>query len=886
MRILVDLQGCQTKLYPDETSQFNLKLILSMLQCGYPAQIFIALNNQAPRNLNYLYHLFSEVLPKEQIILFNVVHEGHENDALEGWHWQANGLLTGRLLESYQPDLIYVPHMLASLENPLVAPQMSSGKPLVAVNFFDLVPFPEACLGLAPIQRNRYFRQLKFIKQADMIFVSSARLRQECIDKLRLMAHQVVDLDLIVQKNHSLLSVSHEKIENTADLMLAQWFKLYQKNNEQDRPVLSKKLKLAWIAPSLPFSKEADFLLTEISKFYTITIISPLSFTHGPYFSVNYDYQDQTSFETRIEQFDRVVYQIGPDGQNDFIFKQMGLFPGLVILHQADIEEFIQTWAQIQNYQQTLYTEHGYKAIVFLKQYGEAATFEQFPCRTSLYLNDQDILCHRPSLSNVLAPDWSPLTADHNFLKKIKSACVETILESHAHQSIGNSYYQAIEHFYAEGLQDCQQRLRDEIYQIQEFQTDHGAFLKKIDQLIVENFTQSHKPRRPQLLIDISTIIMGDGKSGIQRVIRGVLKHCLGKKWTDYRIEPSYFDQQGQYRYARQWTFNILGGTTSLEDPLVSFQDNDRVLYIDLFANVHFVKNQVEALSARQIKIYCVMYDLFPLKHPEWFQPKLADDFKTWLMAMFHCATGLVCISKTVAFEVWQHFQQSNIKRKDEIKIGHIYLGCDIENTASLKGSINHNEEILKIYKERPTFLQVSSLSPRKGHIQTLAAFDELWQENIDVNLVFIGFPYFNLLGPWLDGLDSHPERNKRFFWFQELSDELLIKSYQATTAVIVPSEAEGFGIPLVEAARYHVPIIARDIPIFREIAGDYAYYFSGNTPSELARTIKKWLVLYQDQQIPNSALVHCQTWAETGEQLLNLILKNNWGLINTGVLF
>jgi|GEM_PF-2999818 len=41
--------------------------------------------------------------------------------------------------------------------------------------------------------------------------------------------------------------------------------------------------------------------------------------------------------------------------------------------------------------------------------------------------------------------------------------------------------------------------------------------------------------------------------------------------------------------------------------------------------------------------------------------------------------------------------------------------------------------------------------------------------------------------------------------------------------------------LPLVEAARHSLPIIARDIPVFKEVARDKAYYFTGNDDQSLA---------------------------------------------------
>ena len=77
-----------------------------------------------------------------------------------------------------------------------------------------------------------------------------------------------------------------------------------------------------------------------------------------------------------------------------------------------------------------------------------------------------------------------------------------------------------------------------------------------------------------------------------------------------------------------------------------------------------------------------------------------------------------------------------------------------------------------------------------------------------------------------VEKLRHHPELGKRLFWLEGISDEYLEKVYATCVCLIAASEDEGFGLPLIEAARHRIPILARDIPVFREVAGDHASYF------------------------------------------------------------
>jgi glycosyltransferase involved in cell wall biosynthesis len=161
----------------------------------------------------------------------------------------------------------------------------------------------------------------------------------------------------------------------------------------------------------------------------------------------------------------------------------------------------------------------------------------------------------------------------------------------------------------------------------------------------------------------------------------------------------------------------------------------------------------------------------------------------------------------------------------------------------------------------------VGTLEPRKGHRQTLAAFELLWAQQIDVNLVFVGKK-----GWMVDDLaaliNNHAELGKRLFWLDGISDEYLGHIYAASTCLLSASEGEGFGLPLIEAAKQHIPVLARDLPVFREVAGDHAFYFKGFEAQDLADSVLRWVSLNQSGKAPNSKHIPILTWAQSAALL------------------
>lgn len=57
------------------------------------------------------------------------------------------------------------------------------------------------------------------------------------------------------------------------------------------------------------------------------------------------------------------------------------------------------------------------------------------------------------------------------------------------------------------------------------------------------------------------------------------------------------------------------------------------------------------------------------------------------------------------------------------------------------------------------------------------------------------------------------------------LSRQELADVYRRASVVLLPSDAEGFGLPVIEAMACGTPVLASDLPVLREVGGDAATY-------------------------------------------------------------
>jgi len=89
---------------------------------------------------------------------------------------------------------------------------------------------------------------------------------------------------------------------------------------------------------------------------------------------------------------------------------------------------------------------------------------------------------------------------------------------------------------------------------------------------------------------------------------------------------------------------------------------------------------------------------------------------------------------------------------------------------------------------------------------------------------------------------------------------EQLEALYQVASLYACPSLAEGFGLPVVDALRRSVPVLANDIPVLREVGGDAARFADAADPPSYARAIAEALASPPDA----SARTAARAWAET----------------------
>ncbi len=366
----------------------------------------------------------------------------------------------------------------------------------------------------------------------------------------------------------------------------------------------------------------------------------------------------------------------------------------------------------------------------------------------------------------------------------------------------------------------------------------------------------------PALLIDVTFITKTDLGTGIQRVVNNFFRTIYEYKDKKNVIPVRAFQR---ILFTSKQYFSRLYGVNGKKDLEVSFQKGDQLLLLDSSWDYANDFSHILTLAKSQdIKIHAVIYDMLPVMYPDTtILPEFVKNFCAWHNMIMQKSDSVLCISRTTADVVAQYYEKMKFKRNSPLNLYYFHMGADVPG-----GIQEARDEIQDFVKSGKTFLMVGTLEPRKGHMVALQAFSKILKgTNNDCRLLIIGHNGWK--NDEIRKQLALPEYKDKVLWIEDATDAELRWAYAHSDALIAASKDEGFGLPLVEAAHFGLPIICSDIPIFREVTQGNADYFKVMDADDLARCMSEWL---KTEQHPNSRNIRIYTWQESAQEILDII--------------
>ncbi|WP_421873073.1 glycosyltransferase family 4 protein [Nitratireductor rhodophyticola] len=837
MRIVIDMQGMQTASRTRGIGRYTHSFVRALLDNRGDHEILLALNGLFPDTLDPIRSAFCDVLPMENIRVWHAPNPGDRHGPTSALRRERAKIIREAFLASLQPDIVHVTSLFeGSNDNALVSIGALGEEFPTSVTHYDFIPLhhPERFLTPHPIFKKWYHEQLDQLNKANLLLAISEASALDAIKTLKLTNADVVNV-----------STACSKIFRPVDI----------KENEKDNFLFRLGIKKPFIL---------------------------VSGTVEPHKNTRRFFSAFSKIPEKIRQQYCIVLIGNSMKEHQVIQKRWARDAGL-----SD-EEIVLTGYINDN------------DLVYLYNTCTLLAFPSFDEGFGLPILEA-ISCGAISIGSNTAS--IPEVA----------GCEDALFDPHDEISIANKLEQS--------LTDCEFRAalkKHGSVQARKFSWDDTALrsLQAMERLVAKRKTRATTPvlkrtepldlcidaiarlssdlpksdrielassisrsiidpiGKRQLLVDISELWRHDARTGCQRVTRSILTEVLKNQPCGFRVEPVYATiHRAGYRYARSFAARMVEGVSPGEDAPIDYRAGDIFFGLDFQPSiVRSQRNYLLDLKRNGVDIRFFVHDILSVVKPDWFSHGSDEVFRFWLetIGLFN---GIIGNSKTTVDALANWYHENSFSLPSHFRFDWAHLGADIENSAPSVGLPEGSGWFLDRLALRPTFLMVSTIEPRKGYAQALAALEELWARGTDVNLVIVGKQGWKM-DALVHKLRAHPELHKRLFWLEGISDEYLEKIYGAATCLIAASEGEGFGLPLIEAARHNLPILARDIPIFREVAGAHAAYFDGSSPSALADAVQKWLGAYQNGEHPRSDDMPWITWRQSAEQMMAALLR------------
>ncbi len=244
--------------------------------------------------------------------------------------------------------------------------------------------------------------------------------------------------------------------------------------------------------------------------------------------------------------------------------------------------------------------------------------------------------------------------------------------------------------------------------------------------------------------------------------------------------------------------------------------------------DVFFTPSHYLPLFAPKKSVVSIL-DVSYIYFPELFKKKDLIQLKKWTEYSANKSRKILTISSSSKSDIINEYRVS------EDKVEVIYPGI---NTSLGTGNTLKMEDIEKKFGIKSKYiLFVGTIQPRKNIKRLIEAYSKI---DTEVSLVIVGrrgWQYEEILNaPEAFGV------KEKVNFLENVSDEDLPSLYKNAEFFILPSLYEGFGIPVLEAMNYGIPVITSKVSSLPEVGGDAALYIDPENVSDIASKMEKLL--------------------------------------------
>lgn len=203
-----------------------------------------------------------------------------------------------------------------------------------------------------------------------------------------------------------------------------------------------------------------------------------------------------------------------------------------------------------------------------------------------------------------------------------------------------------------------------------------------------------------------------------------------------------------------------------------------------------------------------LIHDLIPITHPQFCREGEDARHRVRIRQALRSARGIIANSQATLDDI-KHFAAAEGLRVPASIVSHLGVEPLVAHPAD------------KLHT-RPYFLSIGTIEARKNHAMLIRLWRRLRQrmEADTPDLVLIGQRGW-LADDVFAELDAEQPPHGRIIELGRCDDEALAGWIARSRAVLMPSHVEGYGLPVIEALALGAPVIAHNLPVYREIAGN-----------------------------------------------------------------
>jgi glycosyltransferase involved in cell wall biosynthesis len=244
-------------------------------------------------------------------------------------------------------------------------------------------------------------------------------------------------------------------------------------------------------------------------------------------------------------------------------------------------------------------------------------------------------------------------------------------------------------------------------------------------------------------------------------------------------------------------------------------------------------------LRRQDARVVVVVHDLIPITHPEYCRPAEPRKHRVRMGCAARVSAGIVANSEHTLAQFRSYCESAGLPVPASV-VARLGPG--------LAGAIPGARPLAA-----PYFVMVGTVEPRKNHAMMLRIWRQLAESMVErvPKLVLIGQLGWNGAGV-MDSLRRCEALRGIVIERPRCGDTELATWLHHARALLFPSFAEGYGLPVTEALSQGVPVIASDLPVFRETVGDIPDYAP---PSDARR----WETLVADYARADSPMREAQ---------------------------